>query len=85
MNIELKHSSHAPVYAQVREQIETHIRNKEVGPGELLPSPTALARKLSVDAGEIQRAYFELEKSGLVKRQSGKDFLGKTKVTYSVA
>jgi len=84
MNIELKDSSHSPIYLQVREQIEAQIQNKEVSSGEVLPSPTALARKLSVDAGEIQRAYFELEKSGLVKRQTGKDFLGKTKVTYSV-
>jgi DNA-binding transcriptional regulator YhcF (GntR family) len=84
MNIELKDSSHSPIYAQVREQIEARIRTKEVGSGELLPSPSTLARKLSVDTGEIQRAYFELEKAGLVKRQTSKDFLGKSKVTYNV-
>jgi DNA-binding transcriptional regulator YhcF (GntR family) len=85
MNIELKDLSHNPVYAQVREQIETQIKNKIVSPGEPLPSPNALASKLSVDKGEIQRAYYELEQSGLVKKQSGKDFLGKPKVTYTVA
>jgi DNA-binding transcriptional regulator YhcF (GntR family) len=85
MNIELKELSHNPVYAQVREQIEAHIRSKAVNSGDSLPSPAALAQKLSVDKGEIQRAYFELEQSGLVKRQDGKDFLGKPKVTYSIA
>ena len=85
MNIELKDLSHNPVYAQVREQIETQIKNKSVSSGDSLPSPTALATKLSVDKGEIQRAYFELEQSGLVKKQTGKDFLGKPKVTYCVA
>ncbi len=85
MNIELKDLSHSPVYAQVREQIEAQIKNNVVSSGDLLPSPTALASKLSVDKGEIQRAYFELEQSGLVKKQSGKDFLGKPKITYSVA
>ena len=44
-----------------------------------------LAQKLSVDKGEIQRAYFELEQSGLIKRETGKDFLGHAKTTYRVA
>ncbi len=84
MNIELKDLTHNPVYAQVREQIETHIRNKTVSSGELLPSPQALASKLSVDKGEIQRAYFELEQGGMIKKQTGKDMFGKPKVTYSI-
>ncbi|HJP90673.1 MAG TPA: GntR family transcriptional regulator [Pyrinomonadaceae bacterium] len=85
MNIELKDRSHNPVYLQVREQIETQIRNKTVNSGETLPSPAALAQKLSVDKGEIQRAYFELERLGLITKHSGKDFLGKPKVDYRVA
>ena len=85
MNIELKDLSHNPVYAQVREQIESQINSKTVKPGDSLPSPAALATKLSVDKGEIQRAYFELEQSGMIKKQTTKDFLGKPKVTYTVA
>jgi DNA-binding transcriptional regulator YhcF (GntR family) len=84
MNIELKDLSHNPVYAQVREQIENHIRNKTVTSGESLPSPAALAQKLSVDKGEIQRAYFELEQLRLITKQTGKDFLGKPKINYTV-
>ena len=85
MNIELKDRSHNPVYAQVREQIETQIRNKTITTGESLPSPAALGQQLVVDKGEIQRAYFELEQLGLITRQTGKDFLGKPKTTYRVA
>jgi DNA-binding transcriptional regulator YhcF (GntR family) len=85
MNIELKEQSQGPVYAQVREQIENQIRNKVVAAGEALPSPTSLAQRLSVDRGEIQRAYFELERSGLIKKETGKDFLGHSKITYRVA
>ncbi len=85
MNIELKDSSHGPVYAQVREQIENQIRSSQIASGESLPAPITLARQLSVDRGEIQRAYFELEHAGLVKKESGKDFLGHSKVTYRVA
>lgn len=84
MNIELKDLSHNPVYAQVREQIESQIRSKAVGAGDSLPSPAALAQKLSVDKGEIQRAYFELEQLGLIIKQTGKDFLGKPKIDYRV-
>lgn len=85
MDIQLgDRSTRGPIYAQVREQIESHIRNNEIAPGETLPSPAQLAQQLAVDKGEIQRAYFELEQSGLVSRTTSKDFLGKEKVTYSV-
>ena len=84
MNIELKDRSHNPVYAQVREQIQIQISNKTLASGELLPSPAALGQKLSVDRGEIQRAYFELEQLGLIAKQTGKDFLGKPRTDYRV-
>ena len=84
MNIELKDLSHNPVYAQVREHIQTQINNKTLSSGDTLPSPAALAQKLSVDKGEIQRAYFELEQLNLITKQTGKDFLGKPRVDYRV-
>ena len=84
MKIELKDRTQSPVYLQVREQIESHIRNKTVTPGESLPSPAALAQQLSVDKGEVQRAYYELEHLGLITKKTGKDFLGKPKVEYRV-
>lgn len=85
MKIELKDRSHNPVYMQVREQVEAHIRNKTITSGETLPSPAALAQQLSVDKGEVQRAYYELEQLGLITKKTGKDFLGKPKVEYRVA
>ncbi len=85
MNIELKDLSHNPVYAQVREQIENQIKNNTLAAGEQLPSPVALGQKLSVDKGEIQRAYYELEQLGLITKQTGKDFLGKPRTDYRVA
>lgn len=85
MNIELKDLSHNPVYAQVRQQIEAQIKNNTLAAGDSLPSPAALAQKLSVDKGEIQRAYYELEQLGLITKQTGKDFLGKPRIDYRVA
>jgi DNA-binding transcriptional regulator YhcF (GntR family) len=84
MNIELKDSSHGPIYGQVKQQIEAQITNQTVRSGESLPSPAALAQKLSVDKGEVQRAYFELEQLGLIVKHTGKDFLGKPKIDYRV-
>jgi GntR family transcriptional regulator len=84
MNITLQDLSKGPVYAQVREQIETLISTKALVSGETLPGPGALAQKLSVDKGEIQRAYFELEHAGLITKQTGRDFLGDPKTTYRV-
>lgn len=83
MKLELKDRS-SPVYLQVREQIEDHIRNKTVSSGESLPAPASLAQQLSVDKGEIQRAYYELEHLGMIIKHTGKDFLGKPKVDYRV-
>lgn len=84
MKIELKDRTHSPIYAQVRAQIENHIKDKTVASGESLPSPAALGQQLSVDKGEIQRAYYELEQLGLIVKHTGKDFLGKPKVEYRV-
>lgn len=83
MKIELKDRT-TPVYLQVREQIEAHIRNQTVASGESLPSPATVAQQLSVDKGEVQRAYYELEQLGFVTKHTGKDFLGKPKIDYRV-
>lgn len=83
MKLELKDRS-SPVYLQVREQIEAHIRNKTVVSGEALPSPATVALQLSVDKGEVQRAYYELEQLRLITKKTSKDFLGKPKIEYLV-
>lgn len=85
MNITIQDLAKGPVYLQVREQIEAQINSKTLASGDSLPSPAFLAQKLSVDKGEIQRAYFELERSGLITKVTGKDFLGLAKTTYRVA
>ncbi len=84
MDIQLKDRSEGPYYLQIRQQIESRIRDKQLAPGDTLPSPAALAANLAIDRGEVQRAYFELEHSGLVTKKTGKDFLGKEKTTYTV-
>ena len=84
MDIVLKDRSAGPYYLQVRTEIESRIREGKIARGDALPSPAQLAQKLSIDKGEVQRAYFELEHAGLVTRSTSKDFLGKEKVSYTV-
>lgn len=85
LEMQLADTTHGPIYAQVRDQIETRIRNKQLASGETLPAPARLAQKLAVASGEVQRAYYELERAGLLRKKTGKDFLGHDKVTYTVS
>lgn len=86
IDIKIRDLSEGPVYLQVRRQIEALISANSLAAGDALPAPARLAEQLSVDRGEIQRAYFELEQSGLVRKSARKDFLtGKEIVSYSVA
>jgi DNA-binding transcriptional regulator YhcF (GntR family) len=84
MDIQLKDRAEGPYYLQIRQQVEALIRDRQLASGDALPSPASLAAKLSIDKGEVQRAYFELEHSGLVTKKIGRDFLGKEKTTYTV-
>lgn len=83
--IELKDSSKGPIYAQVRDQLQEIIKGKEVAAGEALPSPAQLAQKLAVDRGEVQRAYYELEQYGLIKKTTGRGFLDSVTTIYTVS
>lgn len=86
LDIKLRDLSAGPVYLQVRQQIEALISSKSIASGDQLPPPARLAEQLSVDRGEIQRAYFELERAGVVRKSARKDFLsGREIVCYSVA
>ena len=85
MDIRLKDRAEGgPHYLQIRQQIEALVRERQLAPGDTLPSPASLAVKLSIDKGEVQRAYFELEHTGLITKKTGKDFLGKEKTTYTI-
>ncbi len=84
IEIELKPRTEAPIYLQIRQQLEAAIRDGQLKAGDTLAAPAALARRLSIDSGEVARAYFELEHAGLVTKTTGRDFLGKEKVTYTV-
>ena len=60
-----------PVYTQILEIIRTRIISGIYAPGSRLPSVRELAAEASVNPNTMQRAFVELEKSGLVTTQRG--------------
>lgn len=85
MEIKIQPATVAPIYAQIRDQIEAQIVSGALLTGAALTPPAALAQSLSTDTGEVQRAYFELVRSGLVASRKSQDFMGRDKTVYTVA
>ena len=66
--------SDRPIYAQLLERIQLQIVSGIYGPGDKLPSVRDLAAEASVNPNTMQKAFAELERSGLIetKRTSGR-------------
>lgn len=63
-----------PIYAQLVERIKLRIISGYFKPGEKLPSVRELAAEAGVNPNTMQKAFVELERSGLVQtyRTSGR-------------
>lgn len=66
--------SDRPIYAQLLERIQLQIVSGIYGPGDKLPSVRELAAEASVNPNTMQKAFAELERSGLIitRRTSGR-------------
>ena len=51
---------------QIRRQVAEQIDSGVLASGQELPRPASLAQQCNVDKGEVSRAYFELEREGLI-------------------
>lgn len=58
-----------PIYLQLVERIQMQIVSGQYGPGDKLPSVRELAAEAAVNPNTMQRAFSELEGSGLVVTQ----------------
>ena len=58
-----------PIYAQLIERIKTQIVSGKYAPGEKLPSVRELAAAAAVNPNTMQKAFAELERTGLVITQ----------------
>ena len=63
-----------PIYAQLVERIQREIVSGKYQPGEKLPSVRDLAAVAAVNPNTMQKAFAELERSGLIvtQRTSGR-------------
>ncbi len=61
--------SDRPIYAQIVEIIQIQIVSGLYQPGDKLPSVRELAAVASVNPNTMQRAFAELERSGLIQTQ----------------
>ena len=61
--------SDRPIYAQLVERIQMQIVSGQYPPGGKLPSVRDLASVASVNPNTMQKAFAELERSGLIITQ----------------
>ena len=74
MKIVISQNGTLAIYEQIVRQIEAAIINRELQPGEAMPSIRALASSLEVSVITTKRAYEELEKEKLIRSVAGKGF-----------
>ena len=67
-------NSDRPIYTQILEKIPTRIISGVYKPGDRLPSVRELAAEANVNPNTMQKAFAELERSGLIltQRNSGR-------------
>lgn len=63
-----------PIYSQIVERLETQIVSGQYKPGDKLPSVRELAAEAGVNPNTMQKAFADLERSGLIitQRTSGR-------------
>lgn len=74
MKILISTTVNIPIYEQIVNQIRDAVINKELMPGEGMPSIRVLAKDLSVSVITTKRAYEELEKEGVIQSVPGRGF-----------
>ncbi len=68
----ISHADRRPMYLQIMEQIRRRIAVGDWQPGRELPSIRALAASTRVSVITVKRAYFELERDGVIVTRQGK-------------
>ena len=68
----LSHSDKRPMYLQIMEQIKQRIAIGDWAEGQDIPSIRQLAVALQVSVITVKRAYYELEREGVIATRQGK-------------
>lgn len=86
--LKIRLNSPIPIYEQLVNSIQEMLVNKELKPGDELPSIRSLAGQLEVANNTVARAYQELERKGMIvsngrKGTFIKEFQGQNDVEIS--
>ena len=71
-DIVISQSDGRPMYLQIMEQIRQRVAVGDWLPGKEIPSIRELALMLRVSVITVKRAYWELERDGIIVTQQGK-------------
>jgi GntR family transcriptional regulator len=72
MKITIDPESSVPIYIQIEDSIHSLIAAGQLQPGEQLPTIRELAADIRVNLNTVARAYFELDREGVISTQRGK-------------
>jgi GntR family transcriptional regulator len=72
MKLQIDSESSVPIYIQIEDNIHSLIAAGQLQPGEQLPTIRELAADIRVNLNTVARAYFELDKEGVITTQRGK-------------
>ena len=70
--LHLDFHSGLPIYIQIVNQIQSHLVNKILKPGDQLPTVRALAQELRVNFNTVARAYRILDEARIISTQQGR-------------
>ena len=68
----LSQSDKRPMYLQIMDQIKERITVGDWAGGQAIPSIRQLATDLQISVITVKRAYYELEREGIIVTQHGK-------------
>lgn len=71
MHLRLEPNSGVPLGVQIARGIRLAVASGRLGPGERLPSARDLAAELRVNFHTVRKAYADLEREGLLRRERG--------------
>ena len=67
--------SRVPIYEQIIEQLETFVLKGILNVGDQIPSVRSLSIQLSINPNTIQKAYSELDRTGIIDTVPGRGSL----------
>jgi GntR family transcriptional regulator len=72
MKLNIDPESSIPIYIQIEDSIQALIAAGQLQPGEQLPTIRELAADIRVNLNTVARAYFELDREGVISTQRGR-------------